>query len=277
MRNIVPKAQILALLLSAAGAAMHGWLVLVGPDEKGLYPAVSAPGILMWVVSAVALVLFWLLSRQTDAKRSYSQNFPPSAMGALGYLAAVLGIGVVSVRQILGDSLVPGILGLLSCIMLALGGYGRLKGRKTNFTVHLVPCLFFVVELFSYAKIMGAEPELVRYLPGFLACLASLLACYQLWGFDAMINLGNRNKSLFWSMSAGYLCLMAAPGSDLWPAYAGAGLWFLLNLCSLKPLRRKPAAPVEPDPVQELEALLDIPVEVPEQIDPVLPPEEDLL
>ncbi len=257
MKKLFPYTPFLALLLSTAGTGCHLWLIANGTDERNLYPAFHISMVLLGILTAAALVLFWLLSRQTDAKRNYGHNFPASPLGAAGHLAAAVGILLTGLQQLTGGQALVGILALLASLGLILGGYGRLQGRKPQILVHLLPCLYFALSLFTSGRVLGSEPELIRYLPGFLANVAAILACYQLWGFDGGVNLGNRNKSLFWSLTAAYLCFVAVPGNDQWPLYLGVGLWFITNLCSLRPMRRSiPSAPVQPIVEAAQEAVL---------------------
>ncbi len=248
MRNALKNAHLIGLTCGAVGILLRLWMLLGGTDDRDLYPADHPAWILLCLVSLCAVIFFFLLSRHTEPRRSYKNNFPASGLGAAGYLAAATGIAVSGFAHF-GDFLgnLTGIAAILSALALIFGGWQRLQGNRTTFLSHALPCLYLVLRVFTMGRILGAEPETSRYLFSFLATLASLLACYELWGFD--VGLGHRNNSIFWSLTAAYLCLAAMPGDSDRLAYLGLALWFLSNLCNLKPLRRvKKAAPAEPQP-----------------------------
>ncbi len=238
MLPVLPGAKFLAPILGAIAILLRMLMLLTGPDDRGLYPTYHPAWVLLCVLAVLVVAFFFLLSRNTDTRRPYRVNFPPSTAGAFGHLAAALAIGITCIRELpenLGQLL--GLLGILSAISLALGGWLRLTGRKPAFYVHMLPCFYLGVRLFALGKVVGAEPEASRYLFRFLAVLACLPATYQLWGFD--VGMGNRNKSIFWSLTAAFLCLAAIPGSPDGLLHAGLALWLLTNLCDLAPRRRR--------------------------------------
>ncbi len=263
MTPILSGAQYLAPILGAIAMVLRMLMLVTGTDDRGLYPHNHPAWILLCILTVAVAIFFFLLSRKTDARRSYRANFPASAAGAFGHLAAALTIGITSVLELRDNLGVPmGILGLCSSVTLALGGWLRLQGRKPDFYVHMLPCFYLVVRIFSLGRVLGAEPEISRYLFRILATLTCLVAAYQLWGFD--VGLGNRNKSLFWSLTASFLCLAAAPGSPDSLLYMGLAVWLLTNLCTLAPRKKhraqaqKPLSTVRPTTVPAEPADMDI-------------------
>ncbi len=237
MKKILPNGPLIALCGGMAAMLLRFWFLLDGVDESGLYPRFHIAWILVCVLAAAMTLFFLLLSRQTDRQRPYEENFPASAIAATAYLAAALGIGIVSLRGFLAASDLWGrlthSLGLVCCGLLAWGGYLRLKGKPLPGLIHALPTLFFALRMFLIGKRMSADPETALFLFRFLASMATTLACYQLWGFSA--EAGDRRKSCFWSLTAGFLCLTAAPGAEDLLLYAGVALWLLLDICSLQP------------------------------------------
>ncbi len=277
MKKFFPFAHYLALILGAAAITLRLIMLLGGTDERDLYPVNHPAWIALCLLAVAATVFFLLVSRHTEAKRSYRQNFPASMPGALGCLAGGAAIAVTGVAD-LPDSLsfVTGASSLLAGAALLYGGWLRLKGRKAPFWVHMLPCLYFALRVFTMGRILGAEPEISRYLFRFLAVLAILMAAYQLWGFD--VGLGHRNKSLFWSLTATFLSMAAIPGSPDRLLYLGASLWLITNLCSLAPARkvRRPIAvptceEIQIQPVEAPAPILEI---TPDEAEPEKAPEE---
>ncbi len=263
MKKYLPFAHYIAAGLGGIALALRLWMLSGGTDDRGLYPDhFTWP--LVCIISLGAVVFFWLLSRQADPVRPYRENFPASILGAAGHLAAALALAITGLG-LFGSALLSAILALLAAAALALGGYLRYLGKRPPCLVHAVPTAFFALQLFTLGKDVGAEPETHLFLFPFLATVALMLASYQLWGID--VKEGNRQKSLFWSLTAGYLCLVAIPSSGL--LYLGCGLWMLTNLCSLMPERQRREAPVEPAPEVAAEP-------VPEETEQ-LPTDPDLL
>ncbi len=268
MKQYFPRAHVLTFGLGIMAMALRFWILLEGTDDRGLYPKNHPAWILVCLLSVAAVILVLLLSRQADLSRSYKQNFPASGLGAAGYLALACGIALVTVLHWTEGSglldAVTKLLSIASALLLALGGWLRQQGKQPAFYIHALPCLYFALRVFTMGRVLGTEPEFQRYLFRFLAALSMLLACYQLWGFGGNVNEGNRRKSLFWSLIAGYFCLAAIPGAQDWPIYCGGALWLLTNLCSLQPLRRRPqpASETAPEPLfqpesQDTETLLE--------------------
>lgn len=244
MKKYLRFADFIVLLCGMVGMLLQLWMFQGGPDEKGLYPSAHLGWILSWILSAAVLIFVFLLTRHADPDRSYQENFPPSLLGAItGAAAAVLltitGISLLKSSTMLLDTL-TGAVGIGAGVVLLLAAFCRFTGKQTPFFCFLLPSAFFALNLFCIGREVGGEPEAVRYLFRFFANLALIPACYQLWGFS--VEEGNRRTSLFWSLVAGYLCLLSAPGREQGLLYLVLGLWLLTNLCSLLPLKRRRCA-----------------------------------
>ncbi len=249
MKKIVPFAPVFSLVLGLVAMGLRLWMLAGGVDDQGLYPRFHPAWILLCLMSVAVLCLCFLLSHHTERRRTYRDNFPPSLPAAIGSLAAAVGIAVTVIGDWEETSLLVSLFSLLCCGGLVWAGLLRLQGKKRPFFIPAALCLLFAIRIFSMGKLLGSEPELNRFLFPFVAILATLPACYQQWGFD--VNLGDRCKSLFWSLTAGYLCLAAVPGISQWPLYLGTALWLLAGTCSLQPIRRSRETSQETDPEAE--------------------------
>ncbi len=247
MKKLYPYADYLVAAAGVAGAALRHWLLSAGTDGRGLYPAAHPGWVLYLVLTGAVLVLIWFLTRQPGKNPHWQPNFPQGILPGLGLAAAGCGIALYSISRL-------GTLGLLNtaacwagffaAAALLLLGWQRFRGQAGVSMAYLVPCLFLALLLFCMGKDFRAEPEILRYLPQLLAVSASALACYQLWGFG--VDLGSREKSLFWSFAAAYLCLAAAPGQSV--LYVGLALWHLLGHCTLILPPEPPEAATEETP-----------------------------
>lgn len=261
MKNILQYSHWLTLLAGGVGMLMMVWLRAGGPDERGLYPIAHPAWFLLWFLTLAVLVGLWLVTRHAGAKQGYRSNFTTSLPAAVGYVLGGTGMLITAIRMLAQMEtllVLAGAAGIVGGVCLLFGAFLRLTGRQTLPIVHWSPCLFFMLELFSLGKSLGAEPEMCRYLFAFLSALAMLPACYWRWSFD--VDLGNRQKCLFWCLCAAYFQLVAAVGSQDWLPHLSTAAWLLTSLPKLKysPKRLRPA-PV--DEVAEQPAAPAFPIE----------------
>ena len=241
MKQFLRYANLIALVFGAIGFVLLRWLLSVGTDSRGLYPANHIAWILLGILSAVAVAAIWLLVRKAGSNRNYRANFPTSATAALGCCAAGIGL-VAGGLQTLNDGntlcMICGVIGILSGLPLFWAALCRYRGLRSKLPVHILPCFFFALQLFVLGQEFGSEPEMYRYLYRFWASVTAVPACYWLWSFD--VKMGNRCRCLFWCLVAGYCNLVAMAHGTQWILHGGIALWMLTALPQLKYLP-KPA------------------------------------
>lgn len=224
MKYLRPYAGYIAASMGVLGGALRMWTLSMGEDGKGLYPSHHA-GWLCYLVLTAVMVLFCFLSSRKDAQRRC-----PAWLPLAGTCVAAVGVLLYSL-SFLGKldffSMICMSLGLATVGVLLYKLYRQGKGGGQSELNYLVSCLFFTVEMFRLNQNYGGEPELIRFLPQFLAVFSAALACYQLWG--KAVELDRRKRRLFWQRLAGYLCIAAAPGAHI--MYACVGLWLLSASC----------------------------------------------
>lgn len=247
MKKYLRYADVLVLFAGALGLLLRLIMVMGGTDEKGLYPRHHAAWILLCILSVAVVAVLFLLTRQVGADQRYKKNFPASIPGAVCTALAAVGITFTAFDLFKADLLhiLCFLAGLAAMAGLLLAAYCRLNGRKPHFVCHAAPAIFFALRVFLLGKDLGSEPEASRYIFEMLASLAMIPACYQLWGFD--VGLGRRDKCLFWSLTAAYLCIVAIVGIENWLLYLTSAAWLLTNMCSLKYLPKQMRAADEPE------------------------------
>lgn len=230
------------------GALLRQWHLSAGVDHQGLYPAAHPGWIGYLVLTAATLAALWLATREPGEDPTWKRNFPhhlsgdntprfyldfaKAAFRASGYALAAVGIGVYMHSLLPGSGMLYTAVywgGWVCAAALLLLSVQLFSGKPPVAMAHLIICVYFAILLFTTGRQFSGEPELVRFLPQLFALAASALAAYQLWGFA--VGCGNRRKSLFWSLSAAFLCLAAAPGAHV--MYAALGLWHLGSHCVL--------------------------------------------
>lgn len=255
MKKYLRYADVLVLFAGAIGLLLQLILLLGGTDDKNLYPSSHPAWILLCIFSVGVMIFLWLLTRQVGVDNDYSKNFPASAISAVSTGLAAIGVAVTAINLFSSKPLniLCGITGLISAAGLLLAALCRFRGQRPHFLCHAAPAVFFALRIFLLGQELGAEPEVVRYLFQMFASMALVLACYQLWGFD--VNMGHREKCLFWTMLSAYLCIVAVAAKDNWLLYLTCAPWMLTGSCSLKYLpKRMRGAESEEEAAEEIPA-----------------------
>ena len=234
MKKYLRYGDVLVLFAGAAGLLLRLFLIMGGTDERGLYPKFAPAWILLCLLSLAVVAAVYLLTKQAGDDTRYEINYPASVVGAVGNALAAVGMFITAIAMPNGEmlNLLCCITGVAAAVALLGAAAFRFTGKKPHFLCHAAPAVFFALRLFLLGKDLGAEPELSRFLFEMLASLALVPACYQLWGFD--VDLGHRSKSLFWMLTAAYLCIVAIVGMENWLLYLACAVWLLTNLCPLK-------------------------------------------
>lgn len=248
MKKTFAFSSLFAAAAGILGALLRQWHLSAGVDDRGLFPA-AHPGWIGYVVlSLAAVAALWLVTRQAEAATGWKRNFPhdlsdrssprfywnfaKAAFRAAGYALAAAGIASYTNSALPGTDILHTVAywgGFACAVALLILSVQLIMGKTPTAILFLIPCVYFAVLLFKTSHQFRGEPELMRFLPQAAALAFSALSTYQLWGFA--VGWGDRRKSLFWSLSAGMLCLAALPGAQ--PMYGALGLWHLLAHCAL--------------------------------------------
>lgn len=265
MKKLLHYSDCLMLLAGIIGCALRFWFGNTGLDGQGLYRASHPAWILLCLLSVGVVVFNWFLSREAGDNQNHSDNFPKSIVGGVSYMLMAAAMAYVGIMDLLSaEDFLSGIVAftsMLAAICLAVAGVERFSGNKPVFFAHLVPCVHFALRLFLLGKSLGTEPEICGFLFRFFASLTLIPAFYWLWAFD--VNMGNRKRSLFFSLCAIFFCLVATFEAGAgWAMYLVYAAMLLGNLCQqcYLPAREETEAASEVI-AEETEAILEEPVE----------------
>lgn len=254
MKNLIhpTKLPLLTLGLGGIGMALRFWL-FASTDDKGLLEAGHIAVPLVWLLTAVTLVGLFLFTRPLNGQGKYRNNFPASLPAAISCFAAAVMIFLNAMQQLLDSpgalDLVSGILAILAAPCLVLAGVNRYKGQRVSFLYHTVLCLAFTGQILGYYRDWSASPALQYYCFQLLATIGLMLTAYHRAEFDARI--GSRKNYAFVSLAALYFCCLAVPESDNKLYYLVMAAWVFTNLCSMRPLRRRPRPTLDAEPAAE--------------------------
>lgn len=220
-------------------------LFLLGRDEKGLLIPGHPLDILVWALTAAAVILITMTVLGLDGSGTYRNNFAPSTAAAMGCFVLA---GGITVAVVTGWSiptrleLIRNICGLLAIPALVVLGLNRWKGTSPFFLLHFTVCLYLTLYSVSHYQLWSGRPQLQHwFFPMAGSLLLTLFAYYQT-AFD--VSMGSRRKQLLTGLLASFFCLAAMAGGADVLLYLGGAVWTLTNLCSLTPAPRRRKNPI---------------------------------
>ena len=243
---------VLVLGCGGVSGSLWGLMQKFCVDDKGLLKPWNLPGILLLLISLAVVVGVVLLTRPLGGSNRYGDNFGPSRIGGYSAFAAALGIlsmlpqGMSGPRDFLSNLWMA--MSLLSVPALILTGLSRLKGKRPNFLLHGILCVFFGIHMSNQYRTWSSDPQLVDYAYQLAASVCLALNTYFLAAFA--VGIGRRLKQLLAGLLAAYFCLacICVDGCGLF--YLTCGIWAAANLCDLqpRPRRRRPAPEAAAEP-----------------------------
>lgn len=253
MKLSVKPAVLKYLVLGAGilGLVLRAWLYAAGTDDSGLLVRGHIAGILLWVLTAVALVGAFCLSRGITGPEKQQDSFPSSSAGGAGAVAAAVGVLAATISEMSAapNALVTlcTVFGFAAAVVLVFLGVSRLMGQTPHFLLHAALCAYFAVQMVYQYRYWSSDPQLQDYCFQLCACAGLMLTAYHHAAFGA--DMGSHRSLWFFSLATVYLCgpALAGPGNRLF--YLGCGIWAFTNLSSLtaQPRRQRPALNLEDD------------------------------
>lgn len=247
-------AHLPVLILGCGGISGALWALMQRfcHDDKGLLIPWNAPGILILLFTLAVAAAVVLVIRPLGGSNRYADNFAPSMVGAIAAFAAAGGILLLILRNLgVQRDLLSStwlILGLLSVPAMILTGLSRMKGKRPNFLLHAVLCVFFGIHMANQYRIWSSDPEMLDYAYQLFACVGLALTAYCHTAFDA--GMGRRLRMLPVGLLTAYFCLMCICVEGCGLFYLTCGIWAAANLCNMQPKPRRPR-PIQAPPVQE--------------------------
>ena len=230
----------ITLGLGGIGLALRIWLQSA-VDEKGLLPQDHIAQILLFVLTAVLLVVLFLCARPLSPVGKYSRLFPASLFRALGCAAGAAGILIAAIGQF-SSSNVLGIatfvLGLPAAACLGYIALCRYKAIQPSYLFYAVITLFLMIYTVCRCRNWGSEPQLLEYFFQLLTSVFLMLTAYYQTVLTSQK--GSRRWFVFCSQGAAFCCCVSLAGPDK-IFYLLMSAWLCLDLCTLKIKRPRPA------------------------------------
>lgn len=239
MKNLMKSNHlpVVVFALGAVGLALRWLLYALTVDGRNLIPTGHPLEILLWLVTAAAVVFVVTAVWKLDGSAEYADNFRASPAGALGAAAMAVGIFVTTLLDGLalsGLEMARDVLGWLSATAMICIALFRLKGQKPLFPLHAVVCVFFAIHAVSCYRPWSGNPQLQDYVFTLFASLGLMLFAFYQAGFDA--DMGKRRMLSGIGLLTAFVCFVSVSGTENTILYLTGGIWTLTNLCSLTPV-----------------------------------------
>lgn len=245
MKALQRPAVMPAVIFAAGltGLLLRVMLYRVGYDDRGLMSNTHPLHLLCWALAAAVGICCCLTARKLKERDFYGVPMPAGRKLRAG-LVLIPGwflISALSVPELVSDNIGKAwlVLSFLAVAGVAYTGYCRFRGRKPNFLVCGMVCLFFAVDMICRYRIWSGNPQLPDYSFHLLACACLTLVAYQ--HTSLAVGLGSSRQLVLWSLLAVFFCILSLTGQGDPNFYIAGALWAAFNLTILLP------APEEPD------------------------------
>ena len=238
MKNILKPDKLPWIVLGSGLLGLLLRLHLMGTeDAKGLLASGHPAELILWILTGCVLALLLYGTRNLLEADKYFFNFPASLPGGIGTLLAAMGIAITSLIELYdGADFMGSItawLGIIAALALILAASCRWKGYHPSRLCYAAVCLYLMVRLIFLYRHWSADPQLQDYCFQILAAVFLMLAAYHRAAFAA--DAGKRRPYAFFNLASIYFCCLSLTSPEHIPLYLGAGVWMLMDLCSLIP------------------------------------------
>lgn len=230
--RIVRLLSPLYLLLGVAALGVHQWLYAsyVEDGVSGLLPDGTLPEILLWVLTACAVLGAFLLTRRTGLGTGNQR------LAALGDILFALGAASLLLESVKGPAVLVAInraFCVVTGLSMAASALLRLGGKKPPFLLQVCPCVLCVLQLMEYYQRFSEVPQLMRYVLGLGAVLFLTLSAYHRMARAAA--LPDKPHHHAFGLLAIYFCAAAVSQGAYIPFFTTAALWEALEMARLCP------------------------------------------
>lgn len=229
------KSNLLPLLAMGAGIvciALRFLLYAFGFDHRGLMNSWHFLHIACLIIAAALAVYTGLTLRKQTFSPAYKANFPANRQWTgIGVLIPVwfLVSAFSTVEQITDKITVARtVLAFAAVPCFALTCWCRVQGKRPNFLLHGLLCVFFAVDMICRYRPWSGNPQLPDYTFQLLACIFLTLTAYYRMAFD--VDLPSPKLFRFCSLMAIFFCMASFVGGEDAKFYMGGTIWALFGI-----------------------------------------------
>lgn len=217
----------------AVGLLLRFWLYGAGFDEKGLMLDGHIASILIFVLTALVMVV--LLGCTPAIDKRVRRNLPASSMTSLGQCIAAVGIVAASVMDLLQRTdlmtVISSVLGILAAVSLVTMTFMKLRSKANAMVCLFVVTLYLTVHPVCQYRFWSPEPQLQNYAFQLLSSVFLMLASYHRTMLE---NQGGYVRwFVFYNQAALFFCFLSFH-SQMWAFYLAMAIWTVSDLFCLK-------------------------------------------
>lgn len=244
------KSNFLPLLAMSAGvvcAVLRSILYATGFDDRGLMSSFHPLHIACVVIAAVFAGYAALYLRKQDDSASCEESAPnPRKWAGAAILIPLWFLtSAFSTLDQVTDKLTAAraALAFAAVICLAVTCWCRVQGKRTNFLLHGLLCVFFAVDMICRYRPWSGNPQLPDYTFPLLACIFLTLTAYYRVAFD--VELPSPRIFRFCSVMAIFFCVSVFSRTEDVSFYIAGALWAAFGLLAPKPTAPEPEPPIQ--------------------------------
>ena len=212
--------------------ALQWWLFATGIDEKGLLKTEHPANTVVFILTALVLLVLFLWLRMPVRSGAYSKLFPPSPMAAAGCWIAAASITLADISELPETfdllTILPLLVSVAAIASLIFLGLRRFQGQRPNPILHCFVTLYLTLHVVSQYRPWSSETQLQVYFFPLMASVFLMLGTYYRATLDAGFK--NLRLYLFFHYGALFFCLAAACTQH--PVfYLTMALWLALADC----------------------------------------------
>lgn len=215
-----------------AGLGLYRLLYATGLDGRGLLKS----GHPAWIILCLMSLLAGGFAAVNAIRVKGAGGRPPHSLPACIACAAAAVSTLLSAISDLGNgSIIYAFAALLAVLSFGAVALCRLQGRRPNFLLHVVICIFFTLQMLKIYQTRSVDPQIQDYFFQLLACIALTTTAYQLAAFD--LGRGQRRWLCLAALCAVYLCVVSL-GSTSTCFYLTGAAWAFTAIPTPRRTRR---------------------------------------
>ena len=228
---------LLGLALGLVGAGCRFLLYALGMDEKGLLVPGHPAAVLLWVVTAAAVlaaVLAAMTFREDNKAPDETCRSIPEALGT-----AVMALGAFSTLLLPENNGIATllrlhrILSVLAFFCLLAAAVFRLMGKPVPFGCYAGAAVFFFVHVVTRYRAWSGNPQMADYLHALGAGLCLSLVSY--YETALVVGLGGRRQRFALGILGIFCCVAAAARGEYPLMHLCGAVWILSVLLTVRP------------------------------------------
>lgn len=224
----------ITVAVSILGFFLSFWFYRDGMGLKNLLRPGHIASVLLIIVSVLAVVSLFLLSRKLPKMVAFNEFLPAKLIRSIGCLIGAVGFAYTCITGAsTADtlSLLALVMSIVGAICLLFVGTQRLFGMDPHYLFYGLITLFFMVLGLHRCRLWGSETQILVYLFSLVSQIFLLMTSYHYtalsYGLPAV------RGFCFYCGCAVFFCLVAF-ASEFDFLYLSCAIWLLLDGCFFK-------------------------------------------